>query len=347
MNVKAERISISEMVLKPENGLTISLPELTATNIAAGTVGELIETGFSASFVPSDGSIASISVTAGRIEIGSFNFARFLAIANRADVNDMALMLSAGGYSGRQAISGLEFQVRPPSASLRRPTSVTTRMESIVSENVFDGDTPASSSLRMKGMTIELANFDRPVLPFDLDMADIGATDLTVAWSYNRTRKALTIDEFKIATTRGGSIGMTSVINRIEPSQLSALINANPNAKPPDLTGAELANATLRYVDGGIFNKALNATAREEKKAPDAIKSELNAQMMKNVPVLLGSNSSSSRVAAELSRFIANPRGLTITVAPKGAPIIISDLAKQLDKGEPIPGVDLSVAATQ
>ena len=89
----------------------------------------------------------------------------------------------------------------------------------------------------------------------------------------------------------------------------------------------------MKFVNAGLFEKAVAYFADQQKATPEAVKQQWAAAAGQMVPAMLGGDPSALKVAAETQKFVATPTNLTISLHPKSGALKFSDA---MSAGDPM-----------
>ena len=111
------------------------------------------------------------------------------------------------------------------------------------------------------------------------------------------------------------------------------------------LMGADLSTLSINYADKGLFPKVIAFFATSQGKTVDALKTEWSAMATQFLPLVLGGDPSSIKLATAIGKFIGDPKSLTITAKAKGGPVKATDLMSIKDPKALLQKIDLDATA--
>jgi hypothetical protein len=193
---------------------------------------------------------------------------------------------------------------------------------SIEGQATYKGDLPAKGSGAMKDLTIEppkASQVGQSLTAFGYDKIDIG---FTMSGSYNADAKTYVLDDYTINGVNAGTLGFKAQFGGIDQSAFTG----DQKTKLAALAAGNVSSLALSYVNNGLFEKAVAFVAKMQKQTPDAIKQQWSAMTTQLLPALLGGDPASLKLATAVTKFIAAPKTLTVTVKAKGTPVAFSDI---------------------
>ena len=113
------------------------------------------------------------------------------------------------------------------------------------------------------------------------------------------------------------------------------------------LLDAGVASIEIKLVNGGIFEKALAYTAKQQGLSPDKLRAQWSAMIGQAAPVMLGGSPAGLALAAEAQKFVAEPKTLTISAKVKSGALKASDFMAISDPSEFAGKLDISAAANR
>ena len=151
----------------------------------------------------------------------------------------------------------------------------------------------------------------RSMAEFGYPSVEVG---IHVAATYDAAKKTYTIDDYSIVSPKAGTLKIVGVAGNLD----AALFSGARDDKVAAAKQSSLLSAAVSYTDGGLFDKAVAFMARQQKKQPADLKREWSAMATQFIPMMLGGDPASLKIAEALSKFIASPSSLTVTARAKG-----------------------------
>ena len=112
-------------------------------------------------------------------------------------------------------------------------------------------------------------------------------------------------------------------------------------------SGAMIAGIEFKFVNAGLFEKALAYFAGQQKTTPEALKQQWAAAAGQMLPALLGGDPAALKVAAEAQKFVAAPTNLTIALRPKTGALKFSDALAAAIRSSLIATIDIVAIANK
>ena len=107
----------------------------------------------------------------------------------------------------------------------------------------------------------------------------------------------------------------------------------------------DVASLSIRYDNQGLFEKAVDFLAKQQKKAPEALRKEWSAMATAMLPMLLGGDPAAQKLGAAVGKFIEAPKTITITARAKGAPVKFTDFTSFRAPADALARIELDAAA--
>jgi hypothetical protein len=330
--LKADKVSIPTIEVTPKKGGLIHLNGFEADDIDEGKVAKM-------SFASIDGggeeNGAKVSIKSGAL---------------RLEDADLAEVLKATGSSPDSPVKGRLGHMTWEGVDVVAPDdkvpgkTIHLAFASFELKSDYDGDVVKQGSTMLKGFVLEPA----PGSEFATQLSAFGYSKIELAAAigahYDATAKALSLENFTVEGVQMGSVGLKANFGDIEP----ALFTGGQDERMQALIGASIASLEIKLVNAGIFEKALAFYAKQQGTSPDALKQQVAAAATQMVPVLLGGNPDSLKVAAEAQKFINTPKNLTLSVKAKGDPLKAADFMGAAGDPTAILGkLDISAVANQ
>jgi hypothetical protein len=166
---------------------------------------------------------------------------------------------------------------------------------------------------------------------------------MTVSGSYDKTKKTFALDDYSLDAANVGSMALKALVGGIDPK----LFTGDSTTRVAGLMGADLSSLSISYADKGLFPKVVAFFATSQGKTADALKTEWSAMATQFLPLVLGGDPSSLKLAAAVGKFIGDPKSLTITAKAKGAPVKAMDIMSIQDPKALLEKIELDATAGQ
>ena len=333
--MKASKFAVPEAVMVGKD-VNLTLRDLVVTDIDAGKVGGFTFGGFEGTTSGKDGEGA---LKSGPIVLKGLNLSRIIAGVSSGKMIDSSMQVGSISWKGFE----ISFPDKDTPASAPGGNIVKVSLGSLVGENTYDGEIPVKSSGKVEHIVIELpkgSSGAQQLAAFGVDKLDLG---MTVAGSYDKGKKAFTLDDYSLDAANAGSLALKALVGGIDPK----LFTGDANTRLAGLMGADLSSLSISYADKGLFPKVVAFFAASQGKTADALKTEWSAMATQFLPLVLGGDPSSLKLAEAIGKFIGDPKSLTITAKGKGGPVKVTDLMSIQDPKALMAKIELGATAGQ
>ena len=140
-----------------------------------------------------------------------------------------------------------------------------------------------------------------------------------------------------------GAIAVKAEFADVDP----ALFGSDSEARMAAVTSGAITGIEFKFVNAGLFEKALAYFAGQQKTTPEALKQQWAATAGQMLPALLGGDPAALKVAAEAQKFVAAPTNLAIALRPKTGTFKFSDAAAAGDPMSLIAALDIVAVANK
>lgn len=331
--LKASQISVPEMKIEGAEGVG-SLRDLQATNVDQGKVAKASIGGFDADIKDKN---QPIRMKSGPIAIENADFATLVKAVETADPSAVQATI------GRFTWTGLDINASEKGTPAGPDNFIKMRMASFDLVNTMDKGVFKSGKLEMKSFVIEpgkATKMMRDIAPLGYDKLDLG---MTFGGSYDQASKALKIDDLTVSGVNMGSIGVKALFGGID----AAAFGKDKMAQRAALLSGDVASLDVKYVNSGMFEKALTILAAQQKKKPDDLRKEWSTMAGQVLPAVLGGDPSALKIAGEIQKFLGSPKSLLIQAKAKAGAVKFLELAQIKDPASLLQKVSLSATANQ
>jgi hypothetical protein len=317
--MQATKILVPEVLFTDKDKAgTITFHEFQATGVNAGKVEHMTLTGFDGSGTAAD-IPGQMTIHSGAIAIDGGDFTKLLPALRDGS-------LASAGTSQINHFSWQGFTLTVPDkdtpATAAGGNLYKIALASLVGQATYSGDSPATASGELKDLTIEppkASEFGQGLAAFGYDKIDLG---VTASGSYDAGKKTYALDNYTITGANAGSLGLKAQFGDIDKTAFTG----DQKNRLAALEAGNVSTATFVYNNNGLFEKAVGFFAKAQKMTPDALKQQWSAMATQLLPAMLGGDPSSLKLAAGVSKFIAAPKTLSISIRANGAPITFSDI---------------------
>jgi len=330
----AARVAIPTAVLNGKDA-RITLVNIVMTNIDKGQVGQLTLGGVDGSFTTDDGQIATIK--SGGLQIDGANYSGMFEA-----MKDGELANGTSRFS-KFVWQGLEINVPDKDVPAAAPggNMIKFRLGSIMVDATYDGDIPLKVAGSVANLLIQPPSSSdgaKQLAAVGYDKLDLG---FTFAGAYDPATKVYTLSDLTLRGVDAGSVGLKAQLDGVE----KVVLSGPQAARMIGLFGAGVSGVELRFVNAGLVEKALNYFAKQQGKSPEALREEARGMATQIIPVMLGGDANSLRIAEAVSRFIADPKGLTVTAKAKSGSLGLIELMGIRNPASLLAKADVQVTA--
>jgi hypothetical protein len=329
--LSADKISIPSIEVTAKDGAKIILHDFSADDVNAGKVGKIVIAGIDGAGTEEG---AQVTIRSGAL---------------RLEGADLAGVLKATGGAGEAAqgrIGHLVWEsvdIVAPDKESGAGKTIHIAFGSFELSSDYDGDTLKKGATVLKGLIVEPA----PGSDFATNLAALGYSRLELAAAigarYQASDKALSLDDLTVEGVQMGLVGLKASLGDVDPALISS---GDRSQRMGALMGCSIAGLEVKIVNAGLFEKALAYYAKLQGTTPDALRQQLSAAAVQMVPLMLGGDPSSLKLATEAKKFIDLPKNLTVSIKAKGAPLKAADFMAG-DASAIVSKVDISAIANQ
>ena len=330
--LKADKFAIPSIDVVGKDGAKIHLSGMTAGHIDAGKLETLDIASVDATGTDKGG---PVTVKLGPLHLDGVDVARLLARDDPA-----AAALPPSRLVGL-TLSGIDVVAPDPGDAPGQ--SVHVGVGSIVVHNDYAGDSIEHGDAKISGVVIEPS----PGSEAGKTLASFGYSKIelamTVGVKYEADAKTFAFENFTVDGVEMGSVGLKANFTDVAPTAFGA----DSGARIQALLEAGVAAIEVKLVNGGLFDKALAYSAKQQGVAPDALRAQWSAMVGQTAPVLLGGSPASIALAAEAQKFIADPKNLMVTVKAKSGALKAGDFMAIGDPSGFVGKLDVAAAANR
>lgn len=209
------------------------------------------------------------------------------------------------------------------------------------SRTVMEGDLPRTATFAVRNMTVtpqKGSKLGRDLTAFGYDKLDVG---LRGAVSYDLANRAFRIDDFTIDGVNAGALTLTTALGNVD----KTFAATDPNQRLAAFMGADMSELKLKFVNSGLFDRALAYTAGSRSK--ETVRAEWAKAAGQYIPIFLGGDAGALALAGQVQAFVNDPKSLTLTAKGKTGPVKLLELPGLKDPGELLKRIDLSASANK
>ena len=324
---KASRLVIPSVEMKDAKG-AITVRDIAADRVDGGRFAKLTVAGAEGA----SGEDVKFKANALTMEDGDFS-----SLASALAAGDPKLMT---GRVGSSKFDGFTATIREDGPK-DKVGFVDLSMGGAESRTVMEGDVPKTASFAVRNMVVtpgKGSKLGRDLTAFGYDKLDFGAKG---AVSYDLANRAFKIEDFTVDAVNAGALTLTAALGAVE----KTFAAADANQRMAAFMGANLADASVKFVNAGLFDRALAYVAGTKSK--ETVRAEWAKAAGQYIPIVLGGDAGALALAGEVQKFINDPRSLVITAKGKGGPVALMELPGLKDPAALLQRVELGAAANK
>ncbi|MFN3890691.1 MAG: hypothetical protein ACK4MV_09865 [Beijerinckiaceae bacterium] len=339
MNLQAQRIFVPEVVITrtgDEKGrfvlrdyLVVNLDRARFDRISLGSISGTMTTK-----EKSEGTFNS-----GQITLEGGDFSKVAAAAKAGNATDGVAKLRLFSWSG------FELAVTDAKVPATAAGGNTYRfgLKSANAKTDYAGDVPTRATANFNGMFFyapPASDVGQSLAKFGYDRMEFG---INFDGAYNPANKSFALTDYSISGLNAGTIALAGAFANIDASTFTA----NLEGRVASLMKGNIADVNLRYVDAGLFDKALVFYAASQGKDPSSVRKEWAMMIVGMLPMLMGGDPAALKISEALSAFVTQPKSLTISLKGKNGPVNMSDLGKLMDPASLLSQVAITAIANR
>ncbi len=202
----------------------------------------------------------------------------------------------------------------PPRAPNATPTEARIRSIVIGADRLTTDDLPTRYRLRIDNLSVPLSPDDRTPAIQNLRGLGLEELSLTAALegNYSQRSRELKLDRLGISAAKLGSLAFSGVLGNVAPEVFTAA---------PGTAGGPWGNALVRSLgvvirNDGLYERATERFAKARSRPVEEVRRLVSSQAIEALKQAM-SQTQDQAVLNALSRFLANPKSFSLTIAPK------------------------------
>jgi len=335
---QAKRISAPEILVEPkgERSGAITVRSYEVVGLDQGRFQKASVAGFDGTITDKGG---TGTVKSGPIVLEDGDFSKlFIAVKDGDVANGVARL-------GKFSWTGLDLQVpaKDTPASAPGGNLYKVAMASLNGSTIYDGDTPTQSKGEMKGFSFEppkASEAGRGLVKFGYDRIEGGAT---LSGNYDAAKKTYSLVDYTITGVNAGALSFSGSFGNIGKD---AFVGGR-NERLAALVQGDVSDLTLRFVNQGLFDKAVEFYAASVNRKAADVKSEWAVAVTGMLPMMLGGDPAALKMAEAVNTFIRDPKSLTVALKGKNGPVRFQDAMSLRDPVAFLSKVQVTTTANQ
>lgn len=334
--MKADKLSIPEAVFVDKES-TFTLRDFQATGINEGKIATAVLKSADGKGKSKGGS--DVNFKSGAIEFQGLGMAGALSAIASGDAFEGSMQASKFSWAGFEATAPDE-DVKPgaPGGNLYKIS-----LGAVVADGSYDGEIPLKSKGELKSLVIEppkTSSMGQAISSFGYDKLTMG---MVFSGEYDKAKKTYVLDNFIVNGVNAGALGLKVSLGSIEPT----VFTGKKEAKLAGMMGGTIFSLSIRFDNAGLFEKSVDFMAKQQKKQPADLKKEWSGMVTGLLPMLMGGDPGSLKLAGAVAKFIETPKNLTISAKAKDAPVKLIELSQIKDPSAMLKLIDLDAVAGQ
>jgi hypothetical protein len=336
---KAASVHIPEVQLTSKDGFSGTLHEFMATDINEGKLGKLTIAGFDGSGTDPNG---PVNVKIGPLTAEGANFDQLInpSLSGKQIAADQMT-----GAIDHMLLKDVELSLPDSSTPASAPGGNLIRIKIPTAEAARDkAVTPQQKgTFEIKSILVELPKSSQgaqTLSAFGYDNLDLG---LKSAVTYDFAAKTISIDEVTISGVKAGALTVKAQLGNIPRAEPGA----DPQMQLAKLMTGNVSSLQLSLSNSGIFEKSLAVAAKQQNTTPDALKAQISVMAGAVLPSLLQGDPAGKTIGDAISKFVADPKNITIGMKAKGDPIPFGELQMVHSPSDILSKVTVTATANQ
>ena len=339
MNMQAQRIFVPEVIVTQsgkENGRFV-LRDYQVMNLDRGRFDRISLRAIEGTMTTEEKGQGTF--TAGQMTFEDGDFSKVAAAAKAGNASDGVAKLRAFTWSG--------FEVSVTDAKLPATASggnaYRVGLKSANARTDYAGDMPTKAVANFNGFFFyapPASDAGQALASFGYNRVEFG---VNFDGAYNPASRSFSLTDYSLTGVNAGSVALSGSFADIA----GETFTANNESRLAALMKGKVADMSLRYVDAGLFEKALAFYAASQGKDATAVRKEWAMMIVGMLPLLMGGDPAALKLSEALSAFVSQPKSLTISLKGKQGPIGLADFAKLADPAFLLSKVDITAIANR
>lgn len=339
MNMQAQRIFIPEIVVTRTDKeksrfvlhdyLVVNLDRARFDRISVGGVEGTMTTG--------EG--AAGKFTSGEITLEGGDFSKVAAATKAGSAADGIAKLRHFAWAGFElSVADADLPATAVGGNAYR-----IGLKSANANTDYAGDVPTKAVANFEGlyfMAPPASDAGKALAGFGYDRVDFG---LNFNGAYNPASRSFELTDYSVTGDKAGSVALSGSFSNID----GAAFTADNEGRLASLMKGKVAAVSLRYVDAGLFEKALAFYAASQGKNPTAVRKEWAMMIVGMLPMLMGGDPAALKISEALSAFVNQPKSLSISLKGRNGAIGMAELMKLADPVSLLSQVEITAVANR
>jgi hypothetical protein len=200
-------------------------------------------------------------------------------------------------------------------------------LKSVRAATDYAGDVPTKAVANFNGLYFYAppgSSIGKTLASFGYDRVEFG---LNFDGAFNPATKSFTLTDYSITGLNAGSLSLSGSFADVD----ATIFTSNNADRLAALMKGRISGVNLRYVDSGLFEKALAYYAASQGKNVSAVRKEWSMMIVGVLPMLMGGDPAALKLSEALGAFVNQPKSLAISLKGKNGPVGMADLMRFTD----------------
>ncbi len=317
--LQAKKFSIPDIQISGKDNFKGVFKDFLAVNIDKGKVGKLTLTGFEGADNAPKG---ATSIKVGATMMENVDLTKVLEAARTGKPPETMDFQNQASKIYVRDISVIAPDSKTPKDAVGGNLNKIT-IASIEGATETPTGTMQKGGFEVKNLVVELPKSSseaKSLAELGYDKLDLG---LKMRGSIDEPAKKFNVEEI---TVSGVNLGALTLAAQFE-NFVQTPAGATQEVKVANLMASQIASAQISFVNSGVFDKAVSQIAKQQGTKPEDLKAQWSAMAGSMLPAILAGDPAGKTIGDAVTKFIANPKNVSIGAVSKGAPIAISSFA--------------------
>lgn len=328
---KAQSLSIPLAEAKDDEAAG-ALKGVVATGIDGGRIGKFAIASFEMKGKDDDG--AAFDFRTGKFEANGIDMSFLLDAAAGRELAPHIRSMVWEGFAGTFTESGAKKG--------QKPGVVNATLAAISAGTDFEGfDKPSKGEFSLRNLVLapdKESKFGRDLAAFGYDRLDLG---LRLAGGHDPAQRKAEVQDFTISSEGVGSLQFKAALGNVD----KGLWSSDRTVQAAALLLADASRLEMNFSNAGVFEKSIAYVARMQKRKPEDLRKEWAGLAGQLLPALMGGDPTALKLAAEVQKFIMEPKSLRIVVTAKGGSLPLAQLASMSQPMELLQKINIEAQA--
>jgi len=335
---QAKRIVAPEIVVEPKGDHTgtVTVRSYEVIGLDKGRFQKASIAGFDGTITDKGG---TGTIKSGPIVLEDGDFSKLVVAVKDGDVANGVARL------GKFSWTGFDLQVpdKDTPASAPGGNLFKIALASLTGSTAYDGDVPTQTKGEFKGFSFQppqASEAGRSLAKFGYERIEGG---ITLAGTYDAARKSYALADYTITGVNAGALSLSGNFGNVE----KGVFTGDKSQRLAAAAQGNVSDLTLRFVNQGLFDKAVEFYAASVNRKAADVKGEWAVAVTGMLPMMLGGDPSAMKIAEAVNTFIRDPKSLTVSLKGKSGPIRFMEAMSLRDPVTFLSKVQVTTTANQ